>query len=126
MEVKLALLAAIGGGLGSAARYMVGAMALRAFGPNFPWGTLAVNVAGCCLMGVIAGIALYRFQMSAELRVFLATGFLGGFTTFSAFALDAFTLYEKSLGIAALYVLASVFLSLAAFLFGLAAVKFAS
>lgn len=126
MELKLALLAALGGGLGSVARYTVGAIALRAFGPSFPWGTFAVNVAGCCLMGVVAGLAIYRLQMSAELRVFLATGFLGGFTTFSAFALDAYTLYEKSLATAVLYVLASVLLSLAAFVVGMAAVKLAS
>lgn len=121
MHLNFALLAAAGGALGAAARYLMGALALRLLGPQFPWGTLAVNVAGCFLMGLIAGFAIYRHQLSPELRMFLATGVLGGFTTFSAFALDAFFLYEeRGAGLAALYVAASVIVSLAALLGGLA------
>ncbi len=119
MHLKLALLAAAGGAFGSAARYLVSVAALRLFGAHFPWGTLIVNVAGCFLMGLLAGAALYRLDISPEARAFLATGVLGGFTTFSAFALDGFLLYERNAGLAAIYVGASVLLSLAALLAGL-------
>lgn len=123
MTIKLALIAALGGAIGSAARYGLGVYALRAFGGGFPWGTFGVNIGGCFLMGLFAGFVLTRPDLSPELRVFIATGVLGGFTTFSAFALDAYHLYERDVALAGAYALGSVILSLAALLLGLAAYK---
>jgi CrcB protein len=64
-------------------------------GPGFPWGTLTVNVVGCFVIGVFAEMIARRFGASADLRLLLITGFLGGFTTFSAFSLDAISLFER-------------------------------
>lgn len=113
----------LGGGIGSALRYGVGRAALAWFGPNFPVGTLAVNLLGCALMGVLAEWLALRDTAGAglALRHFLATGILGGFTTFSAFALDASTLWSRGDGPATLlYVLASVVLSIAGLFAGMA------
>ena len=108
---------ALGGALGASARYGVNLGAARMFGPAFPWATLAVNVAGSFLMGLLAA-SLGRESAWAPL---LLTGVLGGFTTFSAFSLDAVALWQKGQGgMAALYVAASVILSLAALVAGLA------
>ena len=82
------LLVAFGGALGSVCRYLVGVGALRLMGPSFPWGTLAVNVAGSFAIGILAELIVARSGASAELRLLLITGFLGGFTTFSAFSLE--------------------------------------
>ncbi|HVI27550.1 fluoride efflux transporter CrcB [Hansschlegelia sp.] len=115
-----ALLVALGGALGSVARYLVNVAAARAFGMSFPWGTFTVNVVGGFVMGLIAAMLAFR-SGSQELRVFLMTGVLGGFTTFSAFSLDAVTLWERGdAGLAAGYVAASVALSIAALFGGLA------
>ena len=116
-----AILVIAGGALGSLCRYLVGLATLRAFGPGWPVGTFAVNVAGSFLIGLLSELILRRFGGSVELRLLLITGFLGGFTTFSAFSLDAVSLYDRAsmLG-AAVYVMASVGLSLAALLGGLA------
>ncbi|MDM9628164.1 fluoride efflux transporter CrcB [Rhizobium sp. S152] len=115
------LLVAFGGAIGSVLRYYVGRWSLRLMGPSFPWGTLAVNVAGCFVIGVFAEIIARRFNASEELRLLLITGFLGGFTTFSAFSLDAISLFERgALSAAAVYVVASVGLSMLAVVAGLA------
>ena len=107
---------ALGGALGASARYGVNLGAARLFGPVFPWATLAVNVAGSLLMGLLVA-ALGRDSGWAPL---LMTGVLGGFTTFSAFSLDAVALWQKGQGaMAALYVGASLILSLAALTAGL-------
>jgi CrcB protein len=74
-------------------------------------------------MGVVTGLAVYRFALSGDMRIFLATGVLGGFTTFSAFALDSYFLYERHTGLAGIYVLASVVLSMIALLAGVAVTK---
>ncbi len=114
------LLVAVSGALGSCLRHMVNVGAARLFGPAFPWGTLGVNVVGCFLMGVFIELLVRRFEGSPELRLLVATGFLGGFTTFSAFALDAADLYGRDLvGQAVSYVAASVILSLAALFVGM-------
>lgn len=119
-----AILVTIGGAVGSLLRYYVGLWALRAIGPNFPWGTLAVNVIGCFVIGVFAEMIARRFGDSVELRLLLITGFLGGFTTFSAFSLDAIILYERGQAtVAIVYVLASVVASLAAVVAGLSVVR---
>lgn len=114
------LLVALGGALGSVARYGVNVWTTRAFGLGFPWGTLTVNVVGGFVMGLLAAVLALKGG-SNELRVFLMTGILGGFTTFSAFSLDAVTLWERGeAGIAAGYVAASIVLSIGALLAGLA------
>jgi CrcB protein len=116
----MVLMAAMGGAIGAGARYMVGVGAMRFFGPGFPWGTLIVNVVGSLIMGLlIAGVAL-RYSISNEVRTFLATGILGGFTTFSAFSLDFAVLMErKAEGLALMYLGASVGLSIIALFAGL-------
>ena len=119
--MKGLLLVALGGGLGSMLRYGVSIGATRLFGLNFPFGTLFVNVTGSFVMGMVIAIIARRFGASPDLRLLLMTGFLGGFTTFSAFSLDAVGLYERGAPVAAIgYVLASVVLSLAAIVAGLA------
>ena len=113
-----------GGAIGAMARYGVGTVSLRLLGPNFPWGTLAVNVIGSAAMGLFIAWLVAREPHSSAMRVFIATGVLGGFTTFSTFALDAVTLYrEKTLTLAGAYVAASVILSIAGLFAGLAAGK---
>jgi CrcB protein len=120
------LLVFLGSGIGGAARYGVNVWSLKAFGPVFPAGTLIVNVAGGLAMGLIAGWLAFRAEVpwSQDLRLFLTTGILGGFTTFSAFSLDAVTLIERGdYGAAALYVVLSVVLSIAAVAVGLAVIR---
>jgi CrcB protein len=120
------LLVFLGSGLGGAARYGVNVWSLKAFGPQFPAGTLIVNVVGGLAMGLIAGWLAFRAPVpwSQDLRLFLTTGILGGFTTFSAYSLDAVTLIERGdYGAAALYVVLSVVLSIAAVAVGLAVIR---
>lgn len=88
------LLIFLGGGLGAAGRHFVGTVALRQFGPSFPYGTLIVNVLGSLVMGLFIGW-LVRRGGSNELRLFFATGVLGGFTTFSAYSLEVANLWER-------------------------------
>ncbi|MGO4351059.1 fluoride efflux transporter CrcB [Rhizobium sp. RAF36] len=119
-----AFLVAAGGALGSLLRYFVGQWSLRLWGPNFPWGTLIVNVAGCFVIGVFAEMIARRFNASVELRLLLVTGFLGGFTTFSAFSLDAISLFERGEAVlGGVYIAASVGLSMAAVVAGLALMR---
>ncbi|MBP2487636.1 fluoride efflux transporter CrcB [Rhizobium leguminosarum] len=119
-----ALLVAFGGAIGSVLRYYVGQWTLRLMGPAFPWGTLAVNVVGCFVIGVFAELIARKFNASAELRLLLITGFLGGFTTFSAFSLDAISLFERGEAVAGgIYIAASVGLSMAAVIAGLAVMR---
>ena len=114
------LLVAFGGAAGSVLRYLVGVWTLRAFGPNFPWGTITVNIIGSFVIGLLVEIVARRFNASAELRLLLVTGFLGGFTTFSAFSLDFMVLFERGQMMAAGgYLVASVFLALLAVFAGL-------
>ena len=106
---------AIGGALGAVLRYVTGMAALRIFGAAFPVGTLAVNVIGSFLMGFLF-VALAGGRMSP----LLLTGLLGGFTTFSAFSLDAVALWERGdVAMAGIYVAASVGLSIGALIAGL-------
>ena len=114
------LLVAIGGAVGASVRHLVNLAALRIAGPNFPWGTMAINVAGSLAMGVFIELLARRFNASNELRLFVATGILGGFTTFSAFSLDFAVLWERGAMVSALgYALASVIGSLLALFLGL-------
>ena len=118
------LLVALGGGLGAALRHLSGIAALRLFGSGFPYGTLFVNVVGSFVMGAFIELLTRRFGGSNELRLFVATGVLGGFTTFSSFSLDTAFLTERGdLALAALYVIGSVVLGIAALFAGLALVR---
>ncbi|GGE47407.1 putative fluoride ion transporter CrcB [Agaricicola taiwanensis] len=120
--MKPLVLVMIGGGLGAGARHLVNLAALRVFGVSFPWGTFAVNVIGSFLMGLLAGWLALKFEGGgANIRLFLATGVLGGFTTFSAFSLDATALWDSGQPqLAAAYVMGSVVLALVALVAGLA------
>lgn len=104
------LLVAAGGAVGSVLRYAVALLLLPLAGTGFPWPTLAVNLVGSALIGIAAGAGL-----EGHARLLVVTGFLGGFTTFSAFSLETGALFERSPLLAAAYVLASVGLGIAAF-----------
>ncbi len=115
----------LGGGIGSALRYGVGRAALALAGPSFPVGTLVVNVVGCTVMGALAQwLAGRDAGLDDSVRLFLATGVLGGFTTFSAFAFDAVGLWQRGETLAACaYAAGSVLLSIAGFLAGMALMR---
>jgi len=85
-------LIAIGGGLGSVARYLFSAFLMRTSGTLFPLGTFVVNLLGCVVFGAIAGAAEQRFVLASQARAFLFIGVLGGFTTFSAYAFESVAL----------------------------------
>ena len=111
----------LGGGLGAALRHGVNLAAARLLGSAFPYHTLIENVTGSLIMGLLAGIFAFRGGLSQHWQLFLTTGILGGYTTFSAFSLDAALLYERcAIGLAALYVLASVLLAIGGLFAGLA------
>ncbi|MDP2372466.1 fluoride efflux transporter CrcB [Reyranella sp.] len=99
----------VGAGIGGAARHGMNIWVARLMGTHFPWHTLAINILGSILMGAIIGWFAERLGAAGHLRLFLATGILGGFTTFSAFSLDAVLLWERHQYLpAALYVGGSV------------------
>ena len=111
----------LGGGLGAALRHGVNLAAARLLGSAFPYHTLIENVTGSLIMGLLAGIFAFRGGLSQHWQLFLTTGILGGYTTFSAVSLDAALLYERgAIGLAALYVLASVLLAIGGLFAGLA------
>jgi CrcB protein len=115
---------AAGGAIGAAARHGVNVWAGRLFGYAFPWHTLVVNVAGCFVMGLLVEAMALRLNVGNEMRAFLTTGILGGFTTFSAFSLDFALLVERKAFVSACaYAAGSVLLSLAAIFAGLALVR---
>jgi CrcB protein len=117
----LYLIVFLGAGIGGALRHGVNVGAARAFGYQFPFGTLIVNIVGSFVMGAFAGYFAFRPGIAQHLRLFLTTGILGGFTTFSAFSLDAALLIERhSYAMAAGYIAGSVAASVAALFFGLA------
>jgi CrcB protein len=115
------LLAALGGAIGSVLRYLVGVFSVRWFGPSFPWGTLAVNIVGSFIIGLSVEMIARRLNASMELRVFIVTGIIGGFTTWSSFSLDTMVLFERgAITAAAAYVIGSLVVSFAAVFAGLA------
>jgi fluoride exporter len=115
---------ALGGAIGSAARYGVNVWSGRMLGADFPWHTFIVNVLGCFIMGAVVALMALKLNVGIEIRSFLTTGILGGFTTFSAFSLDFALLIErKSYGAAVVYSAGSVILSLIAVFAGLALVR---
>src|ERR1700741_3571838 len=119
------LLVFIGGGLGSTLRHIINVLSARILGTPFPYHTFIINITGSTVMGLIAGYLAFKGEASQPWRLFIMTGILGGYTTFSAFSLDAATLYERgALGFAAAYVLGSVVLSIAGLFAGLALVRY--
>lgn len=120
--IEKLLLVALGGALGACARFLVVSGALRLFGPGFPWGTLIVNVMGSIAMGAMVVLLIERLPDGpARLAPLVMTGLLGGFTTFSAFSLDAMQLLDRARWLAAAgYVSASVLLSIAGLALGMA------
>ncbi|TPK49767.1 fluoride efflux transporter CrcB [Mesorhizobium sp. B2-5-4] len=113
------LLVMVGGGIGAGIRHLTSMGALRLVGPNYPWGTMAINILGSFAMGLFIAI-LARRGGSNELRLFVATGILGGFTTFSAFSLDFAALWERGATLPAFgYALASVIGAIIALFLGL-------
>lgn len=117
----------IGGAFGAGARYLTGAAMLRVAGPGWPWGTLAVNLVGGFLMGLLAGWLARHGDGGANARLLLGVGVLGGFTTFSAFSLDVVLMLERGqYWPAAGYVAVSVVGSVAALMAGLSLVRVAA
>jgi len=93
--MSLVLLAAAGGAVGASLRYLTNIVCGHLFGSAFPWGTLTVNVFGSLLMGLLVALFALRWNAPLEVRTFLTTGLLGGFTTFSAFSIDFAVLVER-------------------------------
>ncbi len=117
----LYLIVFLGAGVGGALRHGVNVGAARLFGYGFPYGTLIVNIVGSFVMGLLAGYFAFRPGIDQHMRLFLTTGILGGFTTFSAFSLDTALLVERhAYVLATSYVLGSVAAGLSALFFGLA------
>ncbi|MCM5552570.1 fluoride efflux transporter CrcB [Pleomorphomonas sp. NRK KF1] len=120
MSLVSVLLVAMGGAFGSVCRYLVGVGASRFLGPDFPFGTMIVNIVGSFFMGLFIELLALKLDGSESLRLFVAVGVLGGFTTLSSFSLDSIVLFERgAIGAAALYVGGSILLSLAALVAGL-------
>jgi CrcB protein len=122
--MKLILVIAAGGALGAVARHFVNNQVTAWFGDGFPWGILTANVTGSFAMGLLIGLLELVWSPSQEVRAFVAVGFLGAFTTFSAFSLQVALLYERGqMALAALYIVASLALAIGALFAGLALVK---
>lgn len=118
--MKSVLIVAGGGALGAATRYLVYVAAGHLLGAGFPFGTLIVNVVGSFAMGALTEVMALAWSASGQVRLFLAVGFLGAFTTFSTFSLDFAVLYERGrFLLCALYVTISMVLSIAALFAGL-------
>ncbi len=113
----------VGGAIGAGARHLVGHILLARLGPGFPWWTLSVNIAGSLMMGLLIGW-LARSGGRDQARLFLGVGVLGGFTTFSSFSMEFWTLFERGqMAQAAAYVGASVIIGIAACGVGMATIR---
>lgn len=118
--MKILLSVALGGAIGATARHLVGSQVWTWLAAGFPWTTLAVNVVGSFILGVIVAMTAFVWSPSAPLRAFIVVGVLGGFTTFSAFSLEVVLLAERDrLETAVLYALASFSLAVGALFVGL-------
>ena len=114
----------IGGGLGSVLRHTVNVICPKLLGTNFPYHTFIINITGSTIMGLIAGYLAFKGDAAQSWRLFIMTGILGGYTTFSAYSLDSAVLYERGeIGLAALYVVGSVVLSILGLFAGLALIR---
>jgi len=117
--VKALALVALGGGFGAACRYLISAALMRGVANGFPLGTFAVNLLGCLLIGLWAGLAARHAWLNGEMRLLLVTGVLGGFTTFSAFGLESLQLMRRGdVGLAGIYVGTSVVIGLVLVMLG--------
>ena len=124
MNPQLVLAVAVGGAIGSVARYLVAIGSGKAFGTSFPWGILIINVTGSFLIGIFVGLFALRWNLPEPVRVFLTVGICGGYTTFSTFSLDAWYLIERGQNVASLaYMLFSVVLSVIALIGALQLVR---
>lgn len=122
--MNIALLIFVGSGLGGVARHFLNTWVTKVAGVGFPFGIFTVNVLGCLVMGLVAGWFAFKSEAPHELRLFLTTGILGGFTTFSAFSLDAALLIERGeYGAAAACVFGSVVISIAALMLAMEATR---
>ena len=103
------ILVMLGGAIGAGFRYGVGTLALRQLGPSFPWGTWVANLSGGLLVGLLAAFLIGQGDPAEPLRLFLAVGVLGGFTTFSAFSLEAVQMIQRGeAALAGAYIVSSV------------------
>ena len=115
---------AAGGAVGAVARYLLSEQVQHLVGGNFPRGTLAVNVLGCGLLGIIVGLGSHIWSPAPELRVFLTVGLLGAMTTFSAFSLEILQMVEGGQWFnAALYIVLSVSLSVGAVMIAIFSIR---
>ncbi len=113
-----------GGALGAVLRYLVVLASSRVFGAGFPYGTMTVNIVGSIVMGMIVAHAMHHESLSGEMRALIITGFLGGFTTFSAFSLDVVSLFERGDNLAVIgYIMGSIILSVVGLMLGMSVVK---
>ena len=118
------LIVFLGGGLGATVRHGINLGIARVLGTGFPYATLLINITGSLIMGLAAAYFAFKGDTSQHWRLFFTTGILGGYTTFSTFSLDTALLYERGeVGLAALYVLLSVVVSIAGLFAGLAIVR---
>lgn len=115
MNLQFIVAVAVGGSIGSVARYLVALGSNRIFGTNFSWGIFIINVTGSFLIGALVGLFATRWDLPHAVRIFLTVGICGGYTTFSTFSLDSYYLMERGeLGAALLYMVGSVLLSIGA------------
>jgi CrcB protein len=123
-QLVAVLAVAFGGALGSVARYAVSNLFFQRVGAGFPWGTFAINVSGAFVIGVVMQLAATRVGVSPVVRLFVATGVLGGYTTFSAFAYEAYALTGEGLALQGIaYAAGSVVAGVAAAYLGVVAVR---
>ena len=124
MQAQTLLLIGAGGAVGAVGRYLLGRGMVHLMGPGFPWGTLAANVIGAFVMGLLVELLAVKFNLSQAWQAGLTVGLLGGFTTFSAFSLETALMIERNdWGLAAIYVIASVLLCVVALFAGLYIVR---
>ena len=120
MSPQFVLAVAVGGAIGSVARYLVAIGSGKIFGINFPWGILIINVTGSFLIGVFVGLFATKWDLPQSVRIFLTVGICGGYTTFSTFSLDSYYLMERGQLLMTLaYIVGSVVLSICALVGGL-------
>ncbi|MBI5277558.1 MAG: fluoride efflux transporter CrcB [Burkholderiales bacterium] len=118
------LLVFVGGGIGASLRHWVNGVGLRLFGYDYPWGTFFINVSGSLLMGMVVELAAQKASLSPQVRLLVATGILGGYTTFSTFSLETGLLHTRGEHLAAIaYAAGSVLLGVAAFFLGMHALR---
>ena len=122
--MKLIFAVAVGGAFGSVARHLLAARITAWLGSGFPWGIFMVNVLGGFIMGLLVELMALKWSLSMEWRAFLKVGILGGFTTFSSFSLDTVAMMQRGdFGLAALYVVGSVALSVGVLFAAMMAVR---